>query len=122
MSNLYFDAESVKKAKCENNLTRNNKTIRHHKVQSIKNVVIADNNGKSRVNSHDNDKTSIKAGCGDKKTPVTPKCCFVRKKIDLLFSLIFSGISSIFSLIFSKIVSLFTFNEWTVFLCFSLIV
>ena len=44
MSNLYFDAESVKKAKCENNLTRNNKTIRHHKVQSIKNVVIADNN------------------------------------------------------------------------------
>ena len=121
--NLYCNAESIKEAECEDNLARNRKTLSNHKVESIKSVMIADNNGKNRGNSHDNNKTSIKAEREDKKTPVTPKCSFSRENIDLLFSLIFSGISSIFSIIFSKVASFFNFNfnEWTVFLCFSLI-
>ena len=44
--------------------------------------MIADNNGKSKGNSHDNDKTSIKAESEDKKTPITPKCSFSRENIN----------------------------------------
>ena len=106
--NLYCNAESIKEAECEDNLARNRKTLSNHKVESIKSVMIADNNGKNRGNSHDNNKTSIKAERKDKKTPVTPKCSFSRENIDLLFSLIFSEISSILSLIFSGISLIFS--------------
>ena len=94
MSNLYCDVESNKKAESEDRSARNSKTFCNQIVQSIKNMMIVDNNGKNRANSHDNDKMSIKAERGDKKTPITPKCSFVRENINL----------------FSKIASFFKFN------------